>query len=1019
MHLSQPTNIRTFWLFFVLFLSLNACQMPGMVSSSKPPQPGPRRPDSVALIPKTGDFSTQSLGPYYPPESYEVFLGRKDALKNGPRVQIDEERDGKTFACRPAVAGQTNNGPSFNLNYTIQTTHHSGHFTSGGIVMSSLGDKLTLESLSFSATSGPWGWHANLVPNPVQATGNLDQDTSFTASIPAGATFSWGDSSGDVYNLTGSLSVSYTGSVVTAQINASGSIASHNLHQFGEAGGMSITGSATFNASKGLQNCGIGVGLSLHEQLDLQNPDNDKLRLYYGVNTQDFGHALPFNYNFVESDSKDNTGTCPPLPPRSGTKELSYSDEFWGRYADGTYTATASFEAYPQEEARTRIRIFHPLELELFPSELHTSPNNPDNLPYDHVEFAVSGPLCPDWRLRIPVKTASGDCIWEEHGSGFKEGINWDLTCNGQKVLPGLYHAELAMPYSYSPIKRPIKILGCVSGPQPSQEPTYDPSGYPIPPAYTPPPCEQEEKDICEEAPFLQPEEVEPAVNALPGTIIDSSFHRNISGHENQDKKIKSLTKQLQEAGYDVSRPDNPPPASNQIKRKIENLLPKYAQAVTARENYTANIQAQIQQVDSTITAIEAQNAQTENITFENFVFEGAARPVSFEDYKRDIDALKFKFDAYLDDENTVSLLKCIQILSNELKIHKLLVQDHLEQRFAQIPENSSEDEFAYEYENEKIELITQPRTLIRFLSNRLNQQKERIYQKHEKIKNEVTALFSEADALDQELSELEAELASIPAEDESTFSILSHPEEIAGAGNPGMMRWNVGSGRRQVERLQQRLARSVKLRTDASHQISLKQSRDKSIGQAIQDTNNALKLKPKDPQLLKRKQELTNEKHKIKNEIDRLKKVDANSQKGQHKIDILHNQIFGICGLKCQSNWLKKNWKTTDDTVKLLKDPKSIWGKSVDQIKKLFEDNGYKMTLKAPAKGTSEKAIIYEVSGHSDINKVQYHPGGGIHGGSYYKIETKGQSSVKVVGDDYKFTADPDKHGTLFYYKY
>ena len=300
---------------------------------------------------------------------------------------------------------------------------------------------------------------------------------------------------------------------------------------------MSITGSATFNASKGLQNCGIGVGLSLHEQLDLQNPDNDKLRLYYGVNTQDFGHALPFNYNFVESDSKDNTGTCPPLPPRSGTKELSYSDEFWGRYADGTYTATASFEAYPQEEARTRIRIFHPLELELFPSALHTSPNNPDNLPYDHVEFAVSGPICPDWRLRIPVKTASGDCIWEEHGSGFKEGINWDLTCNGQKVLPGLYHAELAMPYSYSPIKRPIKILGCVSGPQPSVEPTYDPSGFPILPEYTPPPCEEEKK--CENTNLITPDETEKSVQDAKNLIEPNKIEEDLGDWQKLLKKLK------------------------------------------------------------------------------------------------------------------------------------------------------------------------------------------------------------------------------------------------------------------------------------------------------------------------------------------------------------------------------------------------------------------------------------------------------------------------------------------------
>src|SRR3990167_8685896 len=100
MHLSDLTNMRTFWLFFILFLSLNACQMPGVVSSARPPQAGPRIPDPVVLKARTakkGDFSTSSIGPYYPPESYDVFLSRKENIKNGPRVQINEDRNDKTF----------------------------------------------------------------------------------------------------------------------------------------------------------------------------------------------------------------------------------------------------------------------------------------------------------------------------------------------------------------------------------------------------------------------------------------------------------------------------------------------------------------------------------------------------------------------------------------------------------------------------------------------------------------------------------------------------------------------------------------------------------------------------------------------------------------------------------------------------------------------------------------------------------------------------------------------------------
>ena len=37
-------------------------------------------------------------------------------------------------------------------------------------------------------------------------------------------------------------------------------------------------------------------------------------------------------------------------------------------------------------------------------------------------------------------------------------------------------------------------------------------------------------------------------------------------------------------------------------------------------------------------------------------------------------------------------------------------------------------------------------------------------------------------------------------------------------------------------------------------------------------------------------------------------------------------------------------------------------------------------------------------MKGHPEISQVQIHPGGGRHGGSYYKISTTTQGTIKVV---------------------
>ena len=544
---------------------------------------------------------------------------------------------------------------------------------------------------------------------------------------------------------------------------------------------MSINGSVSFDASKSMQNCGIGASLYLQEQLDLQNPDNDKLRLYYGVGTQDFGRSLPFTYNFVEGHSDDNTGTCPPLPPRSGTKELSYSDEFFGRYADGTYSATAKFEDYPQHEVRTTIHMYHPLELELFPGELHTSPDNPDNLPYDHVEFAVSGPLCPDWRLRIPVKTASGDCIWEDHGSGFKEGINWDLTCNGQKVLPGLYHAELSMPYSYSPIKRPIKILGCVNGPQPSQEPTYDPSGFPIPPAYTPPPCEQEENSCELNAHYILPEDLNDLLQKI--FQISPVQPQALNHYEQLLTKLQNLSAQLANEGVQVEPPNhvhiappNPPQTGFQIQNVANSSLSKKAQRLmvqyeTTKAEYTQSQMQLIETLQNLNVPLEGALQQIVDQFDVDYIEPELSSSPTLENYKESTDILIGNTHAWLEEQNTYSQATALVNYINLTLLYHRLQRHYL----AEDPLEMGSATQGHEYQVEQISSIQEPRPLINLIARQLTQLQEKIQNKHQALTTETETLIAEAEFISQQLDAFELELSEFErelAETEGGFSI-------------------------------------------------------------------------------------------------------------------------------------------------------------------------------------------------------------------------------------------------------
>ncbi|WP_379142990.1 RHS repeat domain-containing protein [Paenibacillus sp. sgz500992] len=77
-----------------------------------------------------------------------------------------------------------------------------------------------------------------------------------------------------------------------------------------------------------------------------------------------------------------------------------------------------------------------------------------------------------------------------------------------------------------------------------------------------------------------------------------------------------------------------------------------------------------------------------------------------------------------------------------------------------------------------------------------------------------------------------------------------------------------------------------------------------------------------------------------------------------------------------------------------ILNNPKALWGKSADEVGKAL-GNGWTRGTYGSA-GTGWKFT-------SGDKSVFYHPGGGIHGGSYVGFSSGQTGKVKVVGSDYK----------------
>ncbi|WP_338046644.1 RHS repeat-associated core domain-containing protein [Polyangium spumosum] len=98
-----------------------------------------------------------------------------------------------------------------------------------------------------------------------------------------------------------------------------------------------------------------------------------------------------------------------------------------------------------------------------------------------------------------------------------------------------------------------------------------------------------------------------------------------------------------------------------------------------------------------------------------------------------------------------------------------------------------------------------------------------------------------------------------------------------------------------------------------------------------------------------------------------------------------------------------------------ILKNPKSIWGKSADEIADELRKAGYKVKVEQSTRGSKLSQQI-RVEGHPEITNIEVHPGGGRHGGSYYKISTSTQGKIKVV-DPKTYIPDPKDKSKIIHY--
>lgn len=97
----------------------------------------------------------------------------------------------------------------------------------------------------------------------------------------------------------------------------------------------------------------------------------------------------------------------------------------------------------------------------------------------------------------------------------------------------------------------------------------------------------------------------------------------------------------------------------------------------------------------------------------------------------------------------------------------------------------------------------------------------------------------------------------------------------------------------------------------------------------------------------------------------------------------------------------------------RLLVEPKSIWGKGPDEIAEVFRKAGHEVVVEQSKKGSKLSQQIRIKGG--DINNIQVHPGGGRHGGAYYKISSSSKGVIKVVDKATYVAAQGEKATIIF----
>ena len=107
-----------------------------------------------------------------------------------------------------------------------------------------------------------------------------------------------------------------------------------------------------------------------------------------------------------------------------------------------------------------------------------------------------------------------------------------------------------------------------------------------------------------------------------------------------------------------------------------------------------------------------------------------------------------------------------------------------------------------------------------------------------------------------------------------------------------------------------------------------------------------------------------------------------------------------------------KNTTKPVNIANDFIKNPQAIWGRSTDDIVKDFQAAGYQVNVRNSTRGSGQ-AVIIEIKGHPEISQIQYHPGGGRHGGSYYKVSTTTQGTMKVV-DPSSYKPTPGEKSTI-----